>query len=620
MKGHIIRAILNQDMTVKWKDVEEGIPARLNVHQKARQFVEVELGDFLLAEDEAILAAFEKVKDGDTNHINPTVMEQVVGDKKVYRLQIPPEVHNEAGEWEIQFSVASNYSCDDSGKMSYDFVTDSDKLTFVEFSSLSNDGLTVPSGEDLKALLVKKIVEYNDAHYIRITGMSGTFTEEEAELIKTDFKNVRLILKESENDIFDFVFSPSLRLKHNDEKGWNFYSGISGEKWFNGKRDIRDKARLVSVTQTANGLEWVFKTFYESFDDLEDGRLKVYGAPKEDNDVVRWQEYNGLSETVEDLKDGTSPVEKAKLATTAGYATRAENDVNGESIAGQFKTLKSSIQKLANDLNTFFADADVSQNAIDTLLELQTYIEEDADFASRILLNIQALESEIEDSIQELTAVKVENDWLKSFVANGTVGLAYESNGTAWTCTGVGTATDTDIVISSHICGLPVKIAMSAFEKNKSLTRVIISNGAISIGDRAFLQCSNLAEILIPDSIVEAGVSCFNSCNSLTNVVVGSGLTTIPDTFFSSCRVLASVQIKGDVSKMDWGAFYGCKELKRVDLSNCTSVPRLQTSAFENTHSTLQIKVPASLYEQWKVATNWSEYADKIVTEFTNEV
>lgn len=396
MKGHIIRAILNQDMTVKWKDVEEGIPARLNVHQKARQFVEVELGDFLLAEDEAILAAFEKVKDGDTNHINPTVMEQVVGDKKVYRLQIPPEVHNEAGEWEVQFFVASNYLYDyDTGKTSYDYVTSPNKLTFVEFSSLSADGLTIPSGEDLKALLVKKIVEYNDAHFIHITGMSGTFTEEEAELIKTDFKNVRLILKASENDIFDFVFSPSLRLNYelNDEKGWNFYSGISGEKWFNGKRDVRDKARLVSVTQTANGLEWVFKTFYESFDDLEDGRLKVYGAPKEDNDVVRWQEYNGLSEIVEDVKDGTSPVEKAKLATTAGYATRAENDVNGENIAGQFKTLKSSIQKLTNDLNTFFADADVSQNAIDTLLELQKYVKDDTDFASQILLDIHALET-----------------------------------------------------------------------------------------------------------------------------------------------------------------------------------------------------------------------------------
>lgn len=149
MKGHIIRAILYQDMTVKWKNVEEGIPARLNVHQKARQFVEVELGDFLLAEDEAILAAFEKVKDGNTNHINPTVMEQVVGDKKVYRLQIPPEVHNEAGEWEIQFFIETAYNVFSSD---YESSSPSWIARFVEYSSITDDGLTVPTGENLKEL------------------------------------------------------------------------------------------------------------------------------------------------------------------------------------------------------------------------------------------------------------------------------------------------------------------------------------------------------------------------------------------------------------------------------------------------------------------------------------
>lgn len=434
MKGHIIRAILYQDMTVKWKDVEEGIPARLNVHQKARQFVEVELGDFLLAEDEAILAAFEKVKDGDTNHINSTVMEQVVGDKKVYRLQIPPQVHNEAGEWEIQFSVASNYSCDDSGKMSYDFVTDSGKLTFVEFSSLSDDGLTIPSGEDLKVLLVKKIEEYNDAHYIRITGMSGTFTEEEAELIKTDFENVCLILKNaSETDKRTILLRPLLSRPWPTGIKFYFASLNQGDKFDVEEGPLRyTDAYKVEVTD----VNWHLKVYSHSFDDLEDGRLKVYGAPKEDNDVVRLKELNDLGNKKRDVieTDSINPVLYAAnvqgqtairtVINTGSTGVSAQNAfmssvplrdgfgqmssytlddshsqakdynlINRKYFLEREAILKSLIQKLTDDLNTFFADADVSQNAVDTLLELQKYVKDDTDFASQILLDIHALEA-----------------------------------------------------------------------------------------------------------------------------------------------------------------------------------------------------------------------------------
>ena len=50
------------------------------------------------------------------------------------------------------------------------------------------------------------------------------------------------------------------------------------------------------------------------------------------------------------------------------------------------------------------------------------------------------------------------------------------------------------------------------------------------------------------------------------------------------------------------------------DFTNHTSVPTLEnTNAFTGIPSDCKIKVPESLLEEWKAATNWSTYANKIV-------
>ena len=153
MKEHIIRAVLYEDMSVKWKNAEElkdCVNVHLNVHQKARQFVEVELGDFLLSDGEWILAAFEKGSDEETNHINPTAMKKVSDEEiTVFRLQIPALVHNTPGKWELCFSLVTNYNpATGEHDDSYPF----DAVYFSEYSSFFDDGLTVPSKENLNAI------------------------------------------------------------------------------------------------------------------------------------------------------------------------------------------------------------------------------------------------------------------------------------------------------------------------------------------------------------------------------------------------------------------------------------------------------------------------------------
>ena len=184
---------------------------------------------------------------------------------------------------------------------------------------------------------------------------------------------------------------------------------------------------------------------------------------------------------------------------------------------------------------------------------------------------------------------------------NGTAGLAYtiSSDGTYATCTGLGDATATDIVIGSLYDGVPVT----------------------TIGKSAFLNCKTLTSITIPDSITSIEREGFFRCSGVTSFEIPYGVTKIDHYMFYDCQGLKSVVIGGSVTSIGEHAFWSCKNLKRLDLSNNTSVPTLyNTSVFNNCHADLQIKVPANLIDEWKNATNWANYADRIVTEFTNEL
>lgn len=161
MKEHIIRANLYQNGQVEWEDAEHS--SHFNVHQKTRQFLEVKLKDFLLGDGESLLAAFEKEEDGETNHENPDLMHKVADAENgaFYRIQIPSLVHNTPGAWNVQFSLATDYDKLTGG---YSTCYPFGELTFVEYSSIMDDGLTVPTADNLKQLRedYKTVIESKD--------------------------------------------------------------------------------------------------------------------------------------------------------------------------------------------------------------------------------------------------------------------------------------------------------------------------------------------------------------------------------------------------------------------------------------------------------------------------
>jgi len=136
-------------------------------------------------------------------------------------------------------------------------------------------------------------------------------------------------------------------------------------------------------------------------------------------------------------------------------------------------------------------------------------------------------------------------------------GLEYSLNseGKSYSVTGIGTCTDTEIVIPSTYEGLPVtSIGQSAFKNCSSLTEIVIPNGVTSIGWNAFYWCENLTNVNIPEGIAYIGGNAFNACLNLTEVVLPSSLITIEGCVFSGTK-LADIVIPENVEYIGWGAF-----------------------------------------------------------------
>ena len=108
--------------------------------------------------------------------------------------------------------------------------------------------------------------------------------------------------------------------------------------------------------------------------------------------------------------------------------------------------------------------------------------------------------------------------------ATASLGLKFTSNG-GGTCyvSGIGTCTDTDIVIPSTYNGMRVtSIGNSAFSNCTGLTSVTIGNSVTSIGEGAFAYCSGLTSVTIGNSVTSIGERAFYNCTKLTSITVGS--------------------------------------------------------------------------------------------------
>lgn len=226
--------------------------------------------------------------------------------------------------------------------------------------------------------------------------------------------------------------------------------------------------------------------------------------------------------------------------------------------------------------------------------------------------------------------------------AIGSIGLEYTLSGNTCTITGIGTATDKDLYIPAYIEGHAVnKIEEKAFEGNDTITKIVIAEGVLSIGNRAFKGCTKLQEITIPTTAITLGTQIIFDCDLLKTVywnisvqdynnnlkvksvekivfggkkvakyvcsgnkyvkevVLTDNVTEIEKNAFENCTNLVSVSIEGNLDTIAVNAFFGCSKLENVII---TGVKKIGGSAFHSCKALKSIVLPDTLVELGSLA------------------
>ena len=148
-------------------------------------------------------------------------------------------------------------------------------------------------------------------------------------------------------------------------------------------------------------------------------------------------------------------------------------------------------------------------------------------------------------------------------------------------------------------------IVANAFVNCSSLRSISIPEGVIAIGKHAFQGCSNMGSITIPfvggarDGFFNSEFSyIFASGNtpsvpiSLSTVVLTGG-SSIKESAFSECSHLTSITLPDSIISIGDMAFYRCSALESISIP--TDVTRIGVSAFHNCTSLSSITIPEQL-------------------------
>lgn len=174
---------------------------------------------------------------------------------------------------------------------------------------------------------------------------------------------------------------------------------------------------------------------------------------------------------------------------------------------------------------------------------------------------------------------------------------------------------------------------------DRSVTKIVIPDGVTKVGAGAFFRTASLEEVIVPEGVTVIETYAFGACTNLKRITLPNTLTTIQNDSFGSAGSASGIDefiipdsvisigynafsgsgvkkfvVSKNLTTIQEGTFTNCKKCMVYDFSKHERVPVLgQVYSFNGIPADCRIYVPESLYDEWIIATNWVQYADRIV-------
>lgn len=136
-------------------------------------------------------------------------------------------------------------------------------------------------------------------------------------------------------------------------------------------------------------------------------------------------------------------------------------------------------------------------------------------------------------------------------------------------------------------------IGASAFKGCNKITNISFPQSLTSIGSSAFAECRGLTSLVLPQGITSVPFGGFSKCSGLTSVTIPEGVTEIENTAFSECTSLTGITIPGSVTSIATSAFEKCEALKEINFGS--GVTKIGDRAFAECKALTSVTIPAQV-------------------------
>lgn len=141
--------------------------------------------------------------------------------------------------------------------------------------------------------------------------------------------------------------------------------------------------------------------------------------------------------------------------------------------------------------------------------------------------------------------------------------------------------------------GVVTAIEGHAFDNNDVFTSLTIPSSVTTIGSDAFSRCDNLTTVSLPNTITSMGNWVFYKCSNLTtvNIPASAELTRLPEYTFLNCTSLADIIIPDNIKTIGYSAFNGCKALTSIYIP--ATVTTIESNAFADCNALEKVITPS---------------------------